>query len=101
MLPKASFAFFAPLFMKNITGCAPSAPDGSSPRGYSRKTYFEYRLKYIVPTFMHQIVALFYNIIGCALSAPDGSSPRGYSRTLSDIDSKNEFFLLDFSVSFM
>jgi hypothetical protein len=43
------------------------------------KTYFEYRLKYIVPTFTHQIIALFDNIVGCALSAPDGSSPRGYS----------------------
>jgi hypothetical protein len=36
MLPKASFAFLAPLFMENIIGCALSAPDGSSPRGYSR-----------------------------------------------------------------
>jgi hypothetical protein len=50
MLPKAYFAFLAPSFIKKIIGCTPSAPDGSSPRGYSRKTYFEYRLKYIVPT---------------------------------------------------
>jgi hypothetical protein len=59
MLPKSSFIFSAPLFIKNIIGCAPSAPDGSSPRGYSQKTYFEYRLKYIVPTLTHQIVAVF------------------------------------------
>jgi hypothetical protein len=59
MLPKSSFVFFASLFIKNIARCAPSAPDGSSPRGYSRKTYFEYRLKYIMPNLTHQIVAVF------------------------------------------
>jgi hypothetical protein len=74
---------------------------GVAPEAIVEKNYFEYRLKYIMPTFTHQIVALFYNIIGCALSAPDGSSPRGYSRMLSGIDSKNEFFFLDSSVSFM
>jgi hypothetical protein len=38
MLLNSSFAFFA-LFMyvKNIVGSTASAPDGSSPRGYSRK----------------------------------------------------------------
>jgi hypothetical protein len=36
ILSKSSFIFLAPLFMKNIIGCAPSAPDGSSPWGYSR-----------------------------------------------------------------
>jgi hypothetical protein len=64
---------------------------GVAPEAIVEKTYFEYRLKYIVPTFTHQIVALFDNIVGCALSAPDGSSPRGYSRIFSGIDSKNEF----------
>jgi hypothetical protein len=72
-----------------------------APEAIVEKTYFEYRLKYIVRTFTHQIVALFDNIIGCALSAPDGSSPRGYSRIFSGINSKNEFFFLDSSVSFM
>jgi hypothetical protein len=53
MLPKSAFVLYAPLFIKNIVGCAPSAPDGSSPRGYSgKKSYFEYRLKDIVPTFI-------------------------------------------------
>jgi hypothetical protein len=65
------------------------------------KTYFEYRLKYIVPTFTHQIVALYDNVVGCALSAPDGSSPRGYSRIFSGIDSKHDLFFLDSSVSFI
>jgi hypothetical protein len=74
---------------------------GVAPKAIVEKTYFEYRLKYIVPTFTHQIVALYDNIAGCALSAPDGSSPRGYSRIFLGIDSKNEFFFLDSSVSFM
>jgi hypothetical protein len=74
---------------------------GVAPEAIVEKTYFEYMLKYIVPTFTHQIVPLYNNIIGCALSAPDGSSPRGYSRMLSGIDSKNEFFFLDSFVSFM
>jgi hypothetical protein len=38
MLPEASLAFVSPVFMKSIVGCAPSAPDGTSPRGYSRKS---------------------------------------------------------------
>jgi hypothetical protein len=34
--------------------CATSAPDGSSPRGYSRKKLFGYRLKYIYSLlFLH------------------------------------------------
>jgi hypothetical protein len=74
---------------------------GVAPEAIVEKTYFKYRLKYIVPTFTHQIVALFDNIVGCALSAPDGSSPRGYSQIFSGTDSKNEFFFLDSSVSFM
>jgi hypothetical protein len=36
-LYKSSFAFFTFLEIKNFIGCATSAPDGSSPRGYSRK----------------------------------------------------------------
>jgi hypothetical protein len=36
-LYKFSFAFFTFLGIKNFVGCATSAPDGSSLRGYSRK----------------------------------------------------------------
>jgi hypothetical protein len=36
MLTKSSFVLSAPSFIRNIVGCAPSAPDGISPRGYSR-----------------------------------------------------------------
>jgi hypothetical protein len=74
---------------------------GVAPEAIVEKTFFEYRLKYIVPTFTHQIVALFDNIVECALSTPDGSSPRDYSRIFLGIDSKNEFFFPDSSVSFM
>jgi hypothetical protein len=102
MLSKSSFAFFAPLFMKKtLLGARPALPMGVAPEAIVEKAYFEYRLKYIVPTFTHQIVALFDNIVGCALSAPGGSSPRGYSRIFLGIDSKNEFFFLDSSVSFI
>jgi hypothetical protein len=41
---KSYFTFFIFLGNWNFVGCATSAPDGSSPRGYSRK-FFEYRLK--------------------------------------------------------
>jgi hypothetical protein len=68
---------------KTSSGARPALPMGVAPEAIVKKNYFEYRLKYIVPTFTHQIIALFYNIIGCALNAPDGSSPRGYSRMLS------------------
>jgi hypothetical protein len=87
---------------KTSSGACPALPMGVAPEAIvKKKTYFEYRLKYIVPTFTHHIVALFNNIVGCALSAPDGSSPRGYSRIFSGIDSKNEFFFLDSSIPFM
>jgi hypothetical protein len=98
ILPKYSFVIYAPLFIKNIIGCASSAPDGSSPRGYSQK-------KNLILSIGSKTLCLlsFYQIVdtvGCALSAPDGSSPRGYSRIFSSIDSKNEFFFVDLSVPF-
>jgi hypothetical protein len=87
--------------MKNIIGCAPSAPDGSRPRGYSQKNLISsIGSNTLCLLLFHQIVALFDNIVGCALRALDGSSPRGYSRIFSDIDSKNEFFFFDPSVPF-
>jgi hypothetical protein len=40
-------------FVQNIIGCAPSAPDGSSHRGYSRKNIFSSIVsKDNVPSFM-------------------------------------------------
>jgi hypothetical protein len=88
--------------MKNIVGCAPSAPDGSSPQGYSRKNLISsIGSKILCLLLFYQIVGLFDNIIGCALSAPNGSSPRGYSRIFLGIDSKNEFFFFDPYVPFM
>jgi hypothetical protein len=76
MLSESSFAFLAPVFMKKTSsGARPALPMEVAPEAIIEKTYFEYRLKYIVPTFSHQIEALYDNIIGCALSAPDGSSP--------------------------
>jgi hypothetical protein len=86
---------------KTSSGARSALPMGVAPEVIVEKTYFEYRLKYIVPTLTHQMVALFDNIFGRTLSAPDGSSPRGYSRIFSGIDSKNELFLLDSSISFM
>ena len=85
-------------------GCAASAPDGSSPRGYVRLLVVEYRLKlehlsevllnsgpvFRVNIFLLTCISrvtcisrfdLFF--IGCATSAPDGSSPRGYGRMLA------------------
>jgi hypothetical protein len=47
---------------------------GVAPEAIVEKSYFKYRLKYIVPIFTHPIVALFDNIVGSALGAPDGSS---------------------------
>jgi hypothetical protein len=98
-----AFEIFLHLFLhylwKNIIGCAPSAPDGSSPRGYSRKNLIlSIGSKKLCLLSCHQIVALLNNIVGCALSAPDGSSPRGYSRIFSGIDSKNEFSFADLFV---
>jgi hypothetical protein len=101
MLSKSPFAFFAPLFMKKHRRVRPALPMGVAPEAIVEKTYFEYRLKYIAPTFTHQVVALFDNIIGCTLSAPDGSSPRGYSRIFSGIDLKNDLFFLGSSIPFM
>jgi hypothetical protein len=71
---------------------------GVAPEAIVEKTYFDYRLQYIVPTFTHQIIAVFDNIVGCVLSAPDGSIPWGYSRMFLGIDSKNKFCFLDSSV---
>jgi hypothetical protein len=85
---------------KTLSGARPALPMGVAPKAIVEKTFFKYRLQYIVPTFTHQIAALFDNIVGCALNAPDGSSPRGYSQIFLGIDSKNEFFFLDSSVSF-
>jgi hypothetical protein len=63
-----------------------------APEAIVEKLYFEFRLKFILPTFSHQIEAFYDNIVGCALSAPDGSSPRGYSRIFLGIDSKSNLF---------
>jgi hypothetical protein len=72
----------------NFIRCATSAPDGSSPRGYSWIFLFEYRLK--VSSSAYRIFDLRRNIlpcdrfsIGCAISAPDGSIPRGYNGVLA------------------
>jgi hypothetical protein len=101
MLLKSPCVFFAPLFMKNIVRCAPSAPDGGSPRGYSQKNLIlSIGSKTLYLLLVHQTIALLDNIVGCALSAPDGSSPRGYSRLFSGIDLKNDFFFFDPSVPF-
>jgi hypothetical protein len=90
---------------KTPSGARPVLPMGVAPEAIVEKSYFKYRLKYIVPTFSHQIKALYDNIVGCAPSAPDGSSPRGYCQTFSGIDSKNEFFffwsLYTFYVDFL
>jgi hypothetical protein len=73
-------------------GCVTSAPDGSCPRGYSRKK-FEYRLRriaFLVIFFhyaLHNTITIFFlfflYFIGCATSAPDESSPRGYKGMLA------------------
>jgi hypothetical protein len=77
----------------NFDGCVLSAPDGSSPRGYSRRKLFvEYRLKYSALHHHASTQNSFSdNFVGCALSAPDGSSPRGYSRMFSGIVSSIDF----------
>jgi hypothetical protein len=81
MLSKSSFRLLCSIIHeKTSSGVRPVLPMGVAPEAIVEKSYFEYRLKYSVPTFTHQIVALFDNIVGCVLSAPDGSSPRGYSR---------------------
>jgi hypothetical protein len=54
-----------------------SAPDGSSPRGYSRIFVFEYRLKHSCMSggfISANISLILYLFIGCAFSAPDGSN---------------------------
>jgi hypothetical protein len=84
----------------NIVGCVPSALDGSSPRGYSRKNLFSsIGWKTACLLSCHEIITWLNNIVGCTPSAPDGSSPRGYSRIFSGIDSKNDSFFtrLNFS----
>jgi hypothetical protein len=101
----ASWSFFrlprSSIHEKTSSGARPALPMGVAPEAIVEKTYFEYRLKYIVPTFSHQIKALYDNIVGCALSAPDSSSPRGYSRIFLGIDSKSDMFFLNSSVSFI
>jgi hypothetical protein len=88
---KSSFALFYSLRnFKNFVGCAASAPDGSSPRGYSRKhvsSIGSNKFFFLHPSHSSS----FDNIVGYATSAPDGSSPRGYSQIFSGIDSKDEF----------
>jgi hypothetical protein len=96
-----SLRLFLHYSWKNIIGCAPSTPDGSSPQGYSRKNLISsIGSKTLCLLSCHQIVALLNSIIGCAVSAPDGSSPRGYSQKNLGIDSKNEFSFADLFVPF-
>jgi hypothetical protein len=40
------------ILLFNFVGCAPSAPDGSSPRGYKRVLAAWYRLKYFFFIFL-------------------------------------------------
>jgi hypothetical protein len=63
---------------------------GVAPEAIVKKLVSSIGFKENVPSFTHQVIALFDNIVGCALSAPDGSSPRGYSRIFLGIDSKND-----------
>jgi hypothetical protein len=101
MLSKSSFAFFAFLYIcKHIIGCAANAPNRSSPRGYNRKLVLSISSNKSSLLWSSDN-SLFDNIVGCTASAPDESSPRGYSRISSGIDSRNEFFFLDASVSFI
>jgi hypothetical protein len=69
MVPEVSLAFISIVFMKRHHRVRASAPDGSSPRGYSWKK-IEYRLKYIVPTFNHQNVALLIISSGARSALP-------------------------------
>jgi hypothetical protein len=80
------------LEFKIFVGCATSAPDGCSPRGYSRKNVLSIGSSSFC--FFHpscSCMFLLNNNVRCAPSAPDGSSPRGYSQTFSSIDSKTSF----------
>jgi hypothetical protein len=66
-----------------------SAPDGSSPRGYSRK-FFEYRLKYIAfSSFQLLLLAL---ILGAQPAFPMGVAPEAIMGCLQPfIDSNISF----------
>jgi hypothetical protein len=44
--------------------CATSAPDGSSPRGYSQKKLFRYRLKYIL-LLVHILQDIYCFLLFC------------------------------------
>jgi hypothetical protein len=52
MLPKSSFVLSAPLFIKTSSGARPALPMVVAPEAIVEKSYFEYRLKDIVPTFI-------------------------------------------------
>jgi hypothetical protein len=79
----------------NIVGCTLSAPDGSSPRGYSRtKLFLSIGSNIVYSIIMLQLEIFIDNFVGCALNAPDGSSPRGYSRMFSGIVSSIDFLFV-------
>jgi hypothetical protein len=73
----------------NFVGCTTSAPDGSSPRGYSQKI-LGIGSKVLAPCFVflcHDLHKQFlksfpfsFLFIECATNALDGSSPRGYGQ---------------------
>jgi hypothetical protein len=91
MLPKASFAFLAPLF--TIKHCrVPSAPDRSSPRGYSQKTYFEYRLKVDCAYLDSSDRSCILISLGARSALPMVVAPEAIVEIFLRIDSKNELF---------
>jgi hypothetical protein len=60
-LHKSSFAFFTFLGIKNFIGCTTSAPDGSSPRGYSQKNALSIGLSKF--SFFHPSRGCLFSII--------------------------------------
>jgi hypothetical protein len=92
MLPKSSFVFCVDFITqkKTSSGARPALPMGVAPEAIVKKSYFEYRLKDIMATFIpsNRSFAVIISL-GARFRAPNDSSPRGYSRILSGIDSKN------------
>jgi hypothetical protein len=67
-----TFDFYSTL--SAVIGCTTSAPDGSSPRGYSQ-IFSGIGSKYIVFSSASYVILV---LIGFASSAPNGISPRVY-----------------------
>jgi hypothetical protein len=78
-------------------GCARSAPDGSSPRGYSQFFFFEYRLKNSLYVFAmllpHEYFYLVLFLSGARSVLPMGVAPEAMMGCLQPIiGSKHDFF---------